>query len=323
MNRLWSAAILGLLILGAGLLLNTNLSNSSTKISPKLVHETAIEHLWHDLHLMNTTLKYYDTKVAELHEALHNKGQELQEKYQEIQGLRDLAKEKKVDEEQNKEVRTNQAVFEDFYRWQLWGPGGGGSGNGSTLDYTNRTREILLDVVQRYRIKTFLDSPCGSMHWMHLFLEDVDKIIPNFQFMGVDVVRFLISAHRKRWSNRPNWRFQVCDISICSLPYGYELIFTRDALQHLPYHLIYSFLENVKESDAKYLLAGSYVQEKSGNKNIEAGGTFVINLLEPPFSLPAPLEIFAESPDPVPGYARKHLLLFSADDLRTKWNRTS
>ena len=54
------------------------------------------------------------------------------------------------------------------------------------------------------------------------------------------------------------------------LPQGQDLIFSRDALQHLPLDYAFSFLANVKRSGAKYLLVGSYV-DGGANVNIRIG----------------------------------------------------
>ena len=62
---------------------------------------------------------------------------------------------------------------------------------------------------------------------------------------------------------------QCVDYSNQPLPSGYDLVFSRDSLQHLPMHGAWQFLNNVKASGAKYLLVGSYIKGKHPNFNIQ------------------------------------------------------
>lgn len=117
------------------------------------------------------------------------------------------------------------------------------------------------------------------------------------------------------------------------LPQGYDLVWSRDSLQHLPLHATWQFLNNVRASGAKYLLVGTYLEvgvvmvgwggafrqrERRGkraaprspashhspmppnmqhadNKDINAGAYYPISLREPPFDLhPEPLLIIDE-----------------------------
>lgn len=57
------------------------------------------------------------------------------------------------------------------------------------------------------------------------------------------------------------------------MPRGYDLVFSRDSLQHLPMHGTWQFLNNVKASGAKYLLVGSYIDSASPNGNIRSLAT--------------------------------------------------
>ena len=57
----------------------------------------------------------------------------------------------------------------------------------------------------------------------------------------------------------------------------------RDALQHLSCELVVASLQNFALSRPRWLLVGSY--NSSTNVNIPAGGYFLINLREPPYSM--------------------------------------
>ena len=91
--------------------------------------------------------------------------------------------------------------------------------------------------------------------------------------------------------------FAEVDLSLSGqvLPLDQHLIFCRDALQHLSYGLIASTLANFCNSNAIYLLVGSYISAKRNkNRNIAVGLAFSINLLAPPFDFPQPDEIYNE-----------------------------
>jgi hypothetical protein len=90
-----------------------------------------------------------------------------------------------------------------------WGPGGGGSGDGSDQAYTANVRQQILNIIRRYNISSMLDSSCGSMHWMPLVLEEAEKSQPGFRFVGTDVVCMLIDQHKQTFVNHTNWDFQV------------------------------------------------------------------------------------------------------------------
>jgi len=219
-------------------------------------------------------------------------------------------------------------VFETIYRENFWGPHGGGSGQGSRLENTVVAKMIITDVVRRYNITRMLDAACGGMLWMPDLLQNLTAQIPGFQYMGVDVVHTLVVKHRQTFANHSNWRFLTCDFSACNLPYDYELIFSRDALQHLTMPLIFKFLQNVQESDAKYLLVGSYAENYQNVNLPKNGDCFTINLLAPPFSLPPPLETFRENEraenatGPNCAEYTKSMYLFTVESIR-QWEPPS
>ena len=159
------------------------------------------------------------------------------------------------------------------------------------------------------------------MLWMPLVLAEVERRDPAFKFAGSDVVCNLTTTHSRPYAAKPNWSFACLDYANQNLPAGYDLVWSRDSLQHVPLHAAWQFLANVKASGARYLLVGSYVKQGSEggvspNRDIVAGEYYPINLLAPPFNLrPAPLEVIDEqSPD------GKHMLLFDVRAL--EWDDT-
>jgi hypothetical protein len=113
--------------------------------------------------------------------------------------------------------------------------------------------------------------------------------------------------------------FACVDASHEPLPAGYDLVFSRDSLQHLPIASAYKFLHNVRASGAKYLLVGSYLtggQRVTSGRNVDiaVGDVYDIDLLQPPFNMrPHPLYVIKEdNPE------RKFMLLFDA--RRMAWD---
>ena len=128
---------------------------------------------------------------------------------------------------------------------------------------------------------------------------------------GVDIVESVIAQNKVLL---PTMKFDVLDFSSQPLPVmsgkGASAIFTRDALQHLPYQTIVGALENFARSSATYLVVGSYFTPGT-NTNIGAGDYFSINLLEAPFNLPPPMDaVEEETPD------KKNLFVYRIADLK-------
>jgi hypothetical protein len=98
------------------------------------------------------------------------------------------------------------------------------------------------------------------------------------------------------------------------VPADYDLIFSRDALQHLPYEKVINALERFSMAEnTKYLLVGSYPKSTKKNENTHIGGYFDINLLISPFNLDKYVEIFDEQRE-----HGKHLILYDIKQhLRT------
>ena len=145
-------------------------------------------------------------------------------------------------------VNTVQGTFSKVYATQLWGSDGGGSGTGSSLAATDSLRTSLTDLIAKYRIKSFLDSSCGSLHWMLLVAKAAHEADPDFRFTGSDAVSLLIEGHQATFAADSTWMTLACvDGSHEPLPTGRDLIFSLDTLQHLPIASAYKFLHNVRQ----------------------------------------------------------------------------
>lgn len=137
----------------------------------------------------------------------------------------------------------------------------------------------------------------------------------------MDVGCSLIDKHNQTLHDKPYMSFRCVDASHEPLPQGYDLILSRDSLQHLPMVDAYAFLHNVVNSGAKYLLVGSYLHRER-NENLDHAAedsgsvtAYAVNLLQAPFLVqPAPLETMDEQ-DSGPPPGTKGLLLLNATQL--------
>jgi len=208
-------------------------------------------------------------------------------------------------------------VFTNIYSTGYWGKGevaGMGSGLGSSLNFTRVLSQKLEDLIRKYKIRSMLDAPCGSLHWMRHVLT---RLGPSFNYIGGDVACPVVDQLSRQFANVSNWRFYCMDMCHQPLPPGIDLVFTRDALQHMPYSYIFNFLHNVKKSGARYLLVTSYIRH-GNNTNINLGKCFMINLKQAPFNLrPEPLDMIdEESPTDMIKNQDKFMLLYDVSTLQ-------
>lgn len=218
--------------------------------------------------------------------------------------------------------KNNSVIFSSIYSSKIWSDAGGGSGEGSDSNFAAVAGYVLQLVTLKYQVVKLLDAPCGaaSSSWTQRALISIKDLIPCFQYHGVDVVEAVIRNNTRVFSsmNLSSWTtFSELDLSSpeASLPYGFDMILSRDALQHLSMKHIAGAMRTYCSSDAKFLLVGSYLDELDDNRDIASGGCFKINLRLPPFSFPAPLESFQESVRRKttigsPNLPTKHLLLY-------------
>jgi len=156
-----------------------------------------------------------------------------------------------------------------------------------------------------------------------------DRILPEvpcFSFTGLDVVPSVIDRNRADPALRalgPRVTFQVAELSR-GLPGGpYDLVLSRDALQHLPWETAAEVLAGYCASGSALLLVGSYPEgdgafrrahgadaaRAHANASVELGSCATVDLAKPPFSLPPPVEAFDEDFD------GKHLYLYHLPTL--------
>lgn len=199
-----------------------------------------------------------------------------------------------------------RAVFTRVYRRNVWGNAESVSGPGSTARRGAAFRGDLIDLLRRLDTRVLLDAPCGDFNWAG----EVADAVPRY--IGVDVVPELIE--RVRAAHASERRTFICaDLVRDPLPRA-DVILCRDALVHFSFGETRAALRNFKRSGAEYLLATTFL-DTARNVDIRTGGGWRdLNLQEPPFSFPPPLELIDERCTDYGGrYRGKRLALWRLD----------
>lgn len=150
-------------------------------------------------------------------------------------------------------------TFTKIWDENLWNSEESASGKGSELASTEAVRRALPEVCQRYDIKRIIDAACGDFHWWpHIEWLDGSKTGPYY--LGVDVVKPLIESLRQDWYHRSIYEFEHGDITKHPLSPNEpaDLIFARDVFVHFNNAQVKAALENVRRSNAKYLMATTF-----------------------------------------------------------------
>lgn len=170
-------------------------------------------------------------------------------------------------------------IFTHYYHANAWQDGESVSGAGSTVAYTEKLRKGLAEIIPALGVRHILDAPCGDYNWFRLVERD------GIAYTGGDIVEALVARNQERFGG-PGTEFRVIDIVHDPLPAA-DLWMCRDVLFHFSYRDAFLALDNFLASGIRYLLTTSHTA-CTRNEDIPTGGFREINLLLPPFSLPAP-----------------------------------
>jgi len=146
--------------------------------------------------------------------------------------------------------QQNEQVFKAIYEKRVWGREGRGSGAGSDPAFAMGCAHVLFHVVLSLNISSVVDAPCGGMAWQELLIPMLKHNVPRLRYLGVDVVSGVVQGNRARFQQWPHVTFQQQDLAEQRLPRGYELIFSRDALQHGTLTDVWRILRHFAASDA-------------------------------------------------------------------------
>jgi len=193
-----------------------------------------------------------------------------------------------------------QDVFTEIYERNVWG-NRPVSGPGSSLLSTRVIRESIPILLEKYKIKSILDIPCGDMTWMQFVdLEGID-------YIGADIVEELIYINCKKFK----WKFTCMDIVSDRMP-QMDLIVSRDCLVHLSQNDAMRAIDNVIQSRSTYFLTTTFPKHK--NKDIYTGQWHPYNLQQKPFLFSHPLELINEGLDGM--YKDKSLGMWEVSTLK-------
>lgn len=195
-------------------------------------------------------------------------------------------------------------VFNEIHKTNFWGADETVSGSGSRMETTAQIRRELPALIDTYGIKSILDIPCGDFAWMkHVEMGGVE-------YIGADIVADLVATNQKLYGSSTK-TFKVLNLLEDPLP-KVDLIFCRDCLIHFSNEDVWKALRNLSRSGSKYLLTTNY-SEYAYNKEMVTGDFRRLNLLKPPFRLPAPMAFVSEAGDQKD--ASRGMGLWRIDDL--------
>ena len=192
-----------------------------------------------------------------------------------------------------------KAMFQKVYDSNVWaGPGAPKSGGGSTLENSSRAREAIKMAVTKYGVKTFIDSPCGDLTWMRTLFPWFEE--NGVKYIGVDVVKSEIDNHIEKYKKDfPTFEFFNYNLVTDLLPKA-DMLFSRQALQHMNVENNVRVLNNWKASGSKWLLQTTYTMdlagmgEKQNFIHIDQGTSSLIDFSAEPYNFPPPVEKWKE-----------------------------
>lgn len=199
-----------------------------------------------------------------------------------------------------------EELFSSYYNKNYWRDKESISGGGSTIEGTKVLREKLEKLFTKYNIKSMADIPCGDYNWMQYVKKtDVD-------YIGADIVPEMIEKDNNLYKD-DHTNFIKLDITKNEIP-KVDLILVRDCFVHLSYENIINALNQIKQSESKYLLTTSFMKWPR-NFDIPDGMWRPINLEKSPFKMDKPLEILVEESEKSDTFSDKSLFLYSIDEM--------
>lgn len=189
--------------------------------------------------------------------------------------------------------------FTLVYKLDVWtnsSPSIPKSGLGSTVENTVTVRKTLSETAKRLfggqDTLRVVDAPCGDMTWMPLLIEDLATTFQRVEYTGIDIVSDIIKENKKMvsFSGNVSSKFLCKDIIKSKIP-DCDLLVCKDLVNHLKNDDIFLLLNNIQNSNARYVIISS----NKGWENAELpvngmGTTRYVNLQASPFMLPQPVQ---------------------------------
>jgi len=178
------------------------------------------------------------------------------------------------------QLDTAEEKFKLIYQKNLWRNTESISGSGSTLNFTKNIRESLPEIVNKYKINSMFDAPCGDFNWMKHALKTFDV-----NYIGGDIVSELIEKNNKNYS-QDNVKFISIDLITGNFPET-DMMLCRDCLFHVSYKDTLEILKNFIASNTKYLFTTTFNKpDFFVNEDIVTGNFRGIDLAKPPYNFP-------------------------------------
>lgn len=133
-------------------------------------------------------------------------------------------------------------------------------------------RRVLPELVAGVGARSVLDASCGEGFWM--------PDLPGY--VGVDISPSAIAAARER---HPDREYHVLDI-VRDEPPRVDLVFCRDAIQHLSLREGWHVIQNLRRTGATWLVCSTH--ENGTNADVTAGGYYEPDMTALPFDLGPP-----------------------------------
>lgn len=154
-------------------------------------------------------------------------------------------------------------TFSRIYENDLWN---GGSGQGSTEEYTVAYRAELEKLLEEWKVETVLDIGCGD--WQSTKLIDWK----GANYLGVDCVPSLIEQNTHLYAKEGKVQFQQIDVleQYSEITEIYDLIILKDVIQHWSNQQIYSILPHLILKGRRILLINCNYQ-RSDHQDISIG----------------------------------------------------
>lgn len=200
-----------------------------------------------------------------------------------------------------------ESKFTEIFHNNTWGNSESVSGDGSSLQYTERIRKEIPILLNKFNIGSVFDAPCGDFNWMKEIVKSC-----NINYTGGDIVKDIINNNQKLYSES-NINFLHFDITKNNFPLA-NLWICRDCLIHLSYEDILSSFKVFSNSTIDYMLTTTH--KNNGlfkNKNIESGGFRYLDLFSEPFNLSN--DVLYRMDDWNPPFKPAELILIHRDQI--------
>jgi hypothetical protein len=198
-----------------------------------------------------------------------------------------------IDTLPKEDTEVRRKAFVDVYDKKIWThkePNVPLSGTGSTLPRTEMARQAIRTVIAGYGIKSIIDAPCGDLTWMQTLFPFFDE--HGVKYTGLDIVPSVIESNTRNFTS---YKFKLHDLANDTMSTA-DLIFSREALQHMNAAEVIKTLDKINKSGSKYLLMTHYFAgtKEENLRTLKDGNANIVNFLLEPYNLVAPIALFTD-----------------------------